>query len=285
MANPIEYDPADIVEEIDGDVENAKPEIEDIILQQKVVTDRELKVRLERQFFPWVTGRALLAMEQEGIVERVGYAGRRSKTKRVPESFFISYGTRYEDVVGIIMKKYRVTRDVNAILTAHAPAGEHAEDLFERAFKTLGFKIHGRNMSKFKDRTVRGRKGKQPPDLDFIIEKDKVVYGVDVKNWIKYEYGTRKTVRFKRNLALQLKVVPFIIARYVDKETIYVDVIQKGGICYPYQTLLVPPSYESLASEANSLLGYPIISRDSLPKYKVEWIKKLHEDFLKKKIS
>lgn len=240
-------------------------------------------MRLEKQFFPWVTGRALLAMEREGIVERVGYAGRRSKTKRVPESFFVSYGTKYEDVVGTIMKKYRVSRDVNAILTAHAPAGEHAEDLFERAFESLDFEIHGRDMTKFKDRTVRGKKGKQLPNLDFIIEKDKVIYGVDVKNWIKYEYATRNQVRFKRNLALQLRIVPFIIARYVDKETIYLDFYKKGGICYPYKTLLIPPSYESLAHDANSLLGYPIIASDFLPKYKVDWIQKLHEDVLERK--
>lgn len=85
--------------------------------------------------------------------------------------------------------------------------------------------------------------------MDFIVEKDKVVYGVDGKNWIKYEYATRNAVRFKRNLALQLRIVPFIIARCVDKETIFVDVIEKGGMCYPYKTLLISSSYEPLARE------------------------------------
>ena len=272
-------------EDRDTDVELAKPEIEDIILQQKVVTDRELKVRLEHLFFPWVTGRALLAMEKEGMVRRMGYVGRKSRTKRVPESFFMSYGTEYDSAVGIIRKKRRVTKDINAILTAHAPAGEHAEDLFEEAFVSLGFRIHGTGMSEFKGRKVKRREGKEPPNLDFIIEKDKVIYGVDIKNWIKYEYNTRSEVRFKVGLALQLRVVPFIVARYVDKETLYLDVVKNGGICYRYKTLLVPPSYESLASEAVGVLGYPVLAVDMLPKYKVQWIEKLHKDFLEKRKS
>lgn len=264
-------------------VENAKPEIEEIILREKVVTERELKVRLERKFFPWVTGRTLKAMGREGIIRRVGYMGRRSKAKRIPRWFYIPYGARYEDIVGIIEKKRRITIGINAILTAHAPAAYHAEDLFEEAFVSLGFKIHGRNKSRFKDRVVQGKKGKELPNLDFIIEKDKIVYGVDIKNWIKYEYETRGEVRSKVKLAKQLGVVPFIIARYVDKETFYVDIVEEGGICYYYESLLVPISYESIAREAAASLGYPVLAVDFLPNYKVEWIGKLHSDFLKKK--
>jgi len=115
----------------DEDVQIALPLIEDIITQQKVVTDREVKVRLEDKFFPWVTGRALGAMERDGVIRRVGYVGRRTVRGRVPEVFYALNGMEYERIVGIIMQKKRVTRDINSILTAHAPAGTHAEDLFE----------------------------------------------------------------------------------------------------------------------------------------------------------
>lgn len=284
VSYPEEYDDLEIYEEeIDEDVELAKPRIEDIVIQQKVVTDRELKVRLEREFFPWIIGRALNAMVKQGIIRRVGYPGRRSRSKRIPESFFILYGTNYEKISGILEAKRRVSRDVNSILTAHAPAGAHAESLFEKAFLELNFEILKRDASEFRGRKVKARvKGKQLPDLDFIIEKDKVIYGVDIKNWIKYEYATRTEVKKKVSLALDLGVVPFIIARYVDKETIYQEVVLKGGICYPYLTLLVPPTFESLAEEAGSVLGYPILPVDVLPVYKVKWILKLHRDFIGK---
>lgn len=284
MHSPIDYPGFDLYEEeIDEDVERAKPDIEDIILQQRAVTERELKVRLEDKYFPWITGRALSALEREGIVRSVGYVGRRAKGGSVPELFYIPFDMPYDRVVGVIAKKRQVTRDINAILTAHAPAGYHAEDLFEQAFQALHFKIHRRDASYWGGRQVRGVKGKQPPDLDFIIEKNKIVYGVDVKNWIKYEYATRKDVSFKVGLALQLGIVPFILARYVDKETIFLEVIKKGGICYPYKTLLIPSTYESLADEASRILGYPTLAVDVLPRFKVKWIDKLHKDFLDRK--
>jgi len=139
MADNIDFNPLEFFGEgeVDEDVEKAKPFIEDIILQQKVVTDRELKVRLESMFFPWIVGRALDAMEQDGMIQSVGYVGRTARRMRVPEYFFVPYGTSYDSVVGIVNEKRQVTRDINAILTAHAPAGFHAEHLFENAFLSL----------------------------------------------------------------------------------------------------------------------------------------------------
>jgi hypothetical protein len=187
MTGDIYYDGYDMYEEngerTDLDVEKATPDILEIIEKEKVVTDRELKVRLEKKYFPWIVGRAIKAMENEGVIRKVGYMGRRSTAKRIPRQFFIPAEAKYEDVVGIIEKKRRITIGINAILTAHAPAGYHAEDLFDEAFEYLEFEIHGRNKSDFRGRYAKGKKGKQRPDLDFIIEKDGIVYGVDIKNW------------------------------------------------------------------------------------------------------
>ena len=279
----MDYDPYEFFEENrDEDAERAKPFLEDLILQQRAATDRELKVRLEKSFFPWVISRALNSMEESGIISRMGYPGRTSKKWRVPENFYVPYGTAYKDVAGIIEKKRETSRYVNAILTAHAPAGYHAENLFDAAFRLLGFKIHGREKSEFKGKKVAGVRGKDLPNLDFIIEKDNVIYGVDVKNWVKYERQTRFMVIAKVELAIQLGIVPFIIARYVDRDTIYKEIIEKKGLCYPYQMLLVPTSYESLAREANALLGYPILAVDSLPSYKVKFLQKLHSRWLER---
>jgi hypothetical protein len=67
----MDYDPDEFFEEeIDGDVEKAKPYLEDLILQQKAVTERELKVRLEKQFFPWVISRALDSMMRAHMISK-----------------------------------------------------------------------------------------------------------------------------------------------------------------------------------------------------------------------
>jgi len=268
-------------EERDEYTENAMAAIEEVIATQRVVTGREVKVRLEDKFFPWVTGRALESMVENGQIVKLGLPGRRGR--RVTKNFYTLPVFNYNDILGEMQEKRSVSTEVNAMLTGHAPATFFAEDLFERAFNSLGFEIVGRDASEYKGKTVVAVKGKESPNLDFILERDGMVYGVDVKNWIRYEYNTRYEVIFKVKLALQLRIVPFIIARYADKDTIYTEIISKGGICYPYKTLLFSPNFASLARQANSLLGYPTIALDKLPPFKVERIDFLHKKVLAKR--
>jgi hypothetical protein len=199
-----------------------------------------LKVRLEDKFFPWVTGRALGSMVGMGRIVKQGLPGRRGRIET--RNFYTLPDFDYDEIVGEIREKKSVSTEVNAMLTGHAPAAYFAEDLFERAFDALGFEIIERDAYEYKEKRVTGVKGKELPNLDFILERDKVAYGVDVKNWIRYEYNTRLEVIFKVGLALQLELVPFIVARYVDKDTIYKEIISKGGICYPFRTLLFSPT-------------------------------------------
>ncbi len=91
--------------------------------------------------------------------------------------------------------------------------------------------------------------GKELPDLDFIIEKDKLVYGVDIKNWIKYEFDSITEVMEKVDLTKQLGIIPFICARCVDKDTFY-KIVNMPGIVYQYETLILPPAFKSFADEA-----------------------------------
>jgi len=79
--------------------------------------------------------------------------------------------------------------------------------------------------------------------------------------------------------------VPFIIARYVDKEAIYREIYLRGGICYPFKTLIFSPTFDSLSRRANQILGYPTIALDRLPTYKIERIDFLHKNYLNRKKS
>src|SRR2546425_5186875 len=81
----MEDDMKEEAEQEDPRVVEAKEQILRTIDEVKVVTDREVKVRLEERFFPWVTGRALGQLVLEGNVESHGYAGRRRMGKGVPE--------------------------------------------------------------------------------------------------------------------------------------------------------------------------------------------------------
>ena len=268
-------------EKVDRYEEDARGRVIELVAGLKVVTNRELQVRLEKEFFPWVVGRATTALLREKKLRSHGYRGRRRIGRGVPSRFFSLPNTPYAEIEEIIRKKREVSALVNNQLTGEAPAGYHAENIFLEALTgPLGFKLHGQNTSEFGGHRVKGKSNKQPPDLDFIIERDGVIYGVDVKNWIKYDTVSKNEIISKVSVALQLRVVPFIVARYVDKQTIFKEVIQKGGIVYIYETLFLPPYLSSLAEEAKNLLGYPILAIDSLPAYKLSRIEEIHNLYL-----
>lgn len=235
---------------------------------------------MERVFFPWVVGRVLNDLVNQDRVRIVHAPGRKGRMG-TPVNFYMDPAVNYEDVLKIILRKRKVTAYINSQLTRLSPAGFHAEDVFERAFISLRFKIHDRDVSEFRGKKVEGRPGKELPNLDFIIEKNRLIYGVDIKNWIKYEFDSIHEVMGKVDLAIQLDVIPFMCVRYVDKDTLY-RIIEMGGIVYSYETLLLPPEFESLAKIARELIGYPILATDVLPTYKLDFINKLHNIKLKK---
>jgi hypothetical protein len=256
-------------DEYEDDAEN---QILALIKENHVVTDRELKVRLESSFFPWLTERSLLKLVVKGEVKKYLLPGRKPKMG-TPNTFYADPDYDRYDREALMRRKRDLTRDINAILTRQSPAGEHAEILFEKAFRSIGCKILKKNASEFNGIKVQGIEGKQPPNLDFILKKSNKIYGVDIKNWLQYEFVTIREVVKKVDIAEQLGIIPIIIARYVDRDTIYTKIIAKGGRCYPYQQLLIPPSYISLADELNRYMGYKVLAVDELPSYKIEHIK------------
>lgn len=252
----------------------------EIVSQHKVVTDRELKVRLEREFFPWVVGRVVNRLIRDGKVRLVSSPGRKGRMG-TPKNFYMDPSVNYDDVLSLLLKKRKVSSYINSLLTRLSPAGFHAEDVFESAFNSLRFRIVGREASKFGDRSVTGVSGKEPPNLDFILRKNRLIYGVDIKNWIKYEFDTIPEVMDKVNLAIELGIIPFICARYIDKDTFY-KIAETSGVVYRYETLILPPEFGTLADDARTLLGYPILATEFLPAYKLGFIAKLHAIMLRR---
>lgn len=103
--------------------EEAKRRVLEIVREQKVVTDRELKVRLEGNPFPaapgpfpWVVGRAVKALMVEGVVKPHGYRGRRRIGGGVPNIFYALPGVPYSELEPVIQRKRRISADVNNLL-------------------------------------------------------------------------------------------------------------------------------------------------------------------------
>jgi len=256
----------------------------------KVATERELKVRLEGEPFPgkpgpfpWIVRRALDYLIQEGKVKRHGYRGRRRIGKGVPMAFYSLAQTSYSEIEQLILIKRRISADISNVLTGEAPASFHAEDLFLDAFIKLDFKLHGRDVSEFKGLKVKSVNGKKPPDLDFVVERDGVIYGVDVKNWIRYEYGSRGEILHKVRLAKQLRLVPFIVARYIDREITNKVIYEHQGLVYEYKNLLLPFTMRSLAEDCKKYMGYPVLAVEELPEDMLKRLEDIHHRYLSKK--
>jgi len=269
--------------------QKAYEEIPPLLEEIRVATDRELKVRLEGEAFPgppgpfpWVTARAIEKLVKEGKIKRHGYRGRRKIGKGVPNKFYTLSQISYRDIEKLIQKKRRISADINNALTGEAPASYHAEDLFLEAFENLGFIVHGRDVSEFRGKRASGVKGKKPPNLDFIVERDGIIYGVDVKNWIRYEIGNRDDIYNKIRIAEELGVVPFIVARYLDRELTNEIIYDKGGVVYEYKKLILPLDLRSLAEDAREMLGYPVIAVDRLPEEFVNRIEDIHFRFIRR---
>ena len=267
----------------------AYEEIPRIIKELKVVTEREIKVRLEGEpfpgppgIFPWTTGYALALLIREKVLKKHGYVGRRRVGKGVPEKFFSLCKTPYSKIVELIEIKRRISADVNNKLTGQAPASIHAEELFREAFENLGFEILDRDVSKLNGERVVGIPGKKTPNLDFAIKRDGIKYGVDIKNWMRYEKNTRNEVDLKIVAAEQLKIVPFIIPRYIDRQWVNKIIYEKNGVVCEYKQLIFPSSQRSLAEDAKKYLGYPIVATDTPPRDLIDKIEDIHRRYLSK---
>lgn len=290
----MEIDPSDLELQEDDEpkedvwFERACEEIPLLIKKLKVATDREIKVRLEGEPFPgppgpfpWIIQRAIKVLTGKQVLRTHGYTGRRRVGKGVPNTFYSLYEIPYKEIEELIQLKRRISADVNNVLTGEAPASFHAEELFREAFEDLGFKILGRDVSELNGERVVGISGKEPPNLDFAVRRDSVKYGVDVKNWIRYEFGTRREVDLKIAAAKQLKTVPFIIPRYIDREwTNRIIYGKTQGLVCEYKLLIIPATMRSLVEDAEKYLGYPIVATDTLPKKLCDRIEDIHKRYL-----
>lgn len=257
-----------------------------IVAECRVVTDREIKVRLEGEPFPkktgpfpWVTGYAIQHLLNDNVLKNYGYVGRRRIKGGVTNKYYCTFGTPYSEVKDIIQLKRRVSADFNMVLTGTASAGFHAEDVFLEAFEKIGFNCVDRNVSEFNGKTASGIKGKKLPDIDFLLERNGFHFGVDIKNWIRYEYETPLLVRKKLKVCEELDLIPFIVARYIDRSLTNEIIYGLHGIVYEYKSLILQSSFNSLAENANNLLGYPVLAIDSLPDNMTDTLENIWERF------
>ena len=212
---------------------------------------QQLKVKLEKRFYHWITAKAANQLIGEGLL-------------RAEETPLLE-GTRAKFVAHRSHRfcKRQIGRALEVVREYSRPeiiqaCGEQADMLFFNALMGRGFVSAGQDTNEY-----RGKKWtKTHHDLDFIIERDGRSYGCEVKN--AWAYIARAEMRVKLDMCDFLGVVPLFIMRYAPKS--YLDEIWKrGGAFVIFEWHIYPFGQEDLVRRIRETLGLGADSPRAIP--------------------
>jgi hypothetical protein len=233
----------------DQKIDEAKDSILAFLTQNSgnVFYERQLAIIFENRFFHWITVKALLELVREGSVcsELLELA------PQVPIRFFRMKPNRYW--------KRQASQIIKLVRRFSAPdfaraIGLQGELLVDAALPLAGFGTVARNANSFEER-VWARTGH---DLDRIVERQGLFYGVEIKNTLPYI--DRNEFRIKIEMCSFLGLRPLFVSRMAPKSYNY-EMIQHGGISWILGTQHYPFGQDELANIIQQELRLPVACR------------------------
>ncbi|MFQ5981055.1 MAG: hypothetical protein ACE5OZ_23180 [Candidatus Heimdallarchaeota archaeon] len=223
----------------------------------------QLKVLFEDRHFHWNIGFALKQLVDEGelILMTERSQDVRKELARLPQANI--------NRINLYRKKKRYyirnTKKLLKLLNKwwdpvyFKGIGVHGESASELTFHRLGFKIAGRHTNEFNG--IRYSQGDK--NLDFILEKDNLNYGVEVKNTIGYPgYEDFKEKTFQ--LCDELEIIPWWISRNAPFNWNN-DIKELEGFIYRNKAIIFPPISRQLRDQIWYQTGIPITLDEALP--------------------
>lgn len=135
--------------------------------------------------------------------------------------------------------------------------GKHAENLFRHMFEKNQFKIVGVNKNEF-----RGKKWHTKSNLDFIIQRDRVTYGVEVKN--TFDYMREDEFEEKLEMCKFLNIIPMFPLRCPSDQQ-YALMQAVGGLALKFKTRIFPPGNEKFVSSIWHYFRLPVFVWGGIP--------------------
>lgn len=228
---------------------------------QNVYYGRQLEIWMEKEFFHWITKRALNELV---AARRIGFTPEQLEHHRA--HFYYPRSHRYprrqiRESIGLIgeFSNPDFTRAV----------GHHGELLIKSAFARTGFQVRQQKVT-----AVDGKAWiESGHDLDFLIERDGIRYGVEVKNQLGYI--DQDELEIKLAMCERFGVRPMFCVRVMPANYFY-DIIIKGGYVLVTQNQNYPLLAGDLARRVRKTLSLPVAVIQRLPNSALARFEKFH---------
>jgi len=213
---------------------------------------RQLQVKLEKKYFHWVTYNAIESLIKESYLRPISIP---VSTFGTPIQFLVHYTNRYAK---------RTINELTKIIEEYShdhitrSCGHRAEDLFALALASHGFLPTQKKVKEYKGK----RWTKTGHNLDHIFEKDKVVYGSEIKNTLGYI--EKEELEIKLEMCHTFHIRPLFILRYAPKT--YIEMIREaGGYAMIFECQIYELSQVDLVQKIKTKLGLPVDCPQAIP--------------------
>lgn len=220
--------------------------------KDSVFYKKQIQVIFEDSYPHDVTGKAVNELIEEKILKQEP----RNFGENMHAIFVHKRSNRY--VARIIKEKIEImTRFSND--EVNDGAGKYAEILFNHLFEKNGFRIIGRNANTFQTKAWH----KSSKNLDFIIEKDGVNYGVEVKN--TFDYMPQDEFEEKIEMCQFLGLIPLFPLRCPSEQQ-FEQMKGCGGLALKFKTRIFSPGFQKLVTDIWNHFRLPVFIWDVIPR-------------------
>jgi hypothetical protein len=218
--------------------------------KDKVFYSRQVEVIFEDKYFHWVTNRVLRKLAADGKIKTEKRALRLGTVLTLYWHPSFRYYKRVANNLVEIVDKYSEASNSIAL-------GDHGEHLVIKGFAKFGFTVKGLEMREYHGKIWDLSKH----DLDIIMEKDSLAYGVEIKN--KLSYIDKDEFDIKIKICLHLGIRPVFVNRMLPR--IWIEELRrKGGFALILKYQLYPRFLSDQAEVLRNQLGLPVDSPRSL---------------------
>jgi hypothetical protein len=209
----------------------------------RVFYSTQIETALEREYFHWITGKALLELGNNRGIQRVQATAHGNNI-----NFYAHLKHRYfrREMGGMVSLLNRIFDPE----FTHA-VGRHGELMFDAALGRAGFQASVRNAIEWQGQIWT----ETNHNLDRIITRDGRAYGVEIKN--TQNYISHQELRIKLRLCEHLGVTPLFIMRFAPKSYIH-EVNQRRGFVLLYEEQMYPWGHAELLREVRRVLGLKV---------------------------